>query len=428
MQDLILRIRNFIVTKSSNQKVKQVALLYSVNLIGIPIGIVTSIIVTRYLGAELYGDYRFLNNIFSLAILIFSFGIFQAGNRALVLNNDKEKAKEYYGAELLLVLILFLVMSAFLLLYGTYDTNLSEKGLSSFFIQLIPFGFLFVLLRYFEVLFQADNKISLLAASRLWPKVGFLLATLIIYFFLKEIPLNRHAVIWSLFLLTKAVVFFIIIVRVKPSFKNIKERLKEIWNYNKSFGLQVYFGSLMAVGFSQLTGILISYFGIDNAGVGYYSLAITFAAPLALIPNVIATTHYKDFSTRKRIPKKLFLATLGLSLAALFALWLIIPPFIRFFYGPEFEPVIRLNLIVSTGVALHGLADLFNRFLGAHGKGKALRNSSFVVGFSLMTFNLLFIPKWGATGAAITKISTGAIYAGIIIMYYLRLIKELNKK
>lgn len=418
--------QNTVSNYSKNPKVKQVALLYGVNLIGIPLGIITSIIITRYLGAEVYGDYKFLYNVFSLAILIFSFGIFQAGNRALVLNNDKEKAKQYYGAELILVLLMFIIMSIFLLGYGLFDTNLNEKGLSSFFLSLIPFGWIFILIRYFEVLFQADNRIKLLAATRLWPKVGFLATAIVIYFFFLDFSGNKLALVWFLFLFTQAVVFVSVIWKLKPSFENLRKRIKEIWSFNKSFGFQVYLGSLMAVGFAQLTGILISYFGLDNAGVGFYSLAITFAGPLALIPNVIATTHYKDFSTKKRIPKKLFLVTMGLSLAALIVLWIIIPPFIRYFYGAEFLPVIRLNLIVSTGVALHGLADFINRFLGAHGQGKALRNASFFVGISLLVFNLILIPKFGATGAAITKLSTGFVYSLVIYIYYTTLVKRLK--
>jgi O-antigen/teichoic acid export membrane protein len=418
--------KNTVSNYSKKPKVRQVALLYGVNLIAIPLGIVTSIIITRYLGAEVYGDYKFLYNIFSLAILVFSFGIFQAGNRALVLNNNKEKAKEYYGAELVLALLMFIVMSVFLLGYGLLDTNLNEKGLSLFFIKIIPFGWIFILVRYFEVLFQADNKINLLAATRLWPKVGFLVTAIVIYFFFLDFSGNKLALVWFLFLFTQATVFATIIWRVTPSFKNIKNRIKEIWGFNKTFGFQVYLGSLMAVGFAQLTGILISYFGIDNTGVGYYSLALTFAAPLALIPNVIATTHYKDFSTKKRIPKKLFAVTLGLSLAALIVLWLIIPPFIKYFYGAEFLPVIRLNLIVSTGVALHGLADFINRFLGAHGQGKALRNASFFVGISLLVFNLILIPMFGATGAAITKFSAGFVYCLVIYIYYTKLVESLK--
>lgn len=54
----------------NSKKVKQVGLLYIVNIVGIPIGIITSIIVTRYLGAQVYGDYKFVISLFALATLL----------------------------------------------------------------------------------------------------------------------------------------------------------------------------------------------------------------------------------------------------------------------------------------------------------------------------------------------------------------------
>jgi O-antigen/teichoic acid export membrane protein len=181
------------------------------------------------------------------------------------------------------------------------------------------------------------------------------------------------------------------------------------------------------VGFSQLTGVLISYFAIDNSGVGYYTLALTIAGPLAFIPNVIATTHYKDFSTSIIIPRKLLLLTILMSCSTLVLILLLVSPFIKYFYGPKFYPVISLTYIASFGVILNGLADFFNRFLGSHGQGKALRNSSFFVGFSLMVFNLTLIPRLGETGAAYTQFFSGLIYILCMVWFYKRLVKKLKK-
>lgn len=412
---------------STNTKYRQVIGLFTVNIIGIPIGIITSIIVTRYLGAQGYGDFKFIESIFSFAIIIFTFGFFQAGNRALVLNNDKQKAKEYYGAELAITGGLFIIMSIFLLLYALFDSNIQEKQLSNILLIVIPFGWVFLLLRYFETLFQADNRIRMLAQVRLYPKVGFLTMAAALYFIFSHLETNRLGVVMSFYLATEVVVYLIILLKLKVSFKNIKTRFIEIWNFNKSYGFNVYLGSLFAVGFAQFTQILISYFGIDNSGVGFYSLAITFTMPLSFIPNTIATTHYKDFSTLNRVPKKVFLLTLGLSFSALIGLWIIVPYFVNIFYGKGFAAVITLNFLVSFGVIAHGFGDFFNRYLGANGQGKALRNASFYVGGSMMLFNLLFIPKWGETGAAYAKLITGFVYLFIIVFYYLRFIKKGKK-
>jgi O-antigen/teichoic acid export membrane protein len=190
--------------------------------------------------------------------------------------------------------------------------------------------------------------------------------------------------------------------------------------YNKTFGLNVYLGSLFAVGFSSLTQVLIGYFGIDNSGVGFYALALALSMPLAFIPNTIATTHYKEFSQAKSVPKKLMLVTIGFSIAALVAIWILVPPFVNIFYGDSFASVIKINFIVSLGVILYGMGDFFNRFLGANGQGKALRNSAFLVGGGLLIASLLLIPKWGEYGAAYAKLIAGGLYFLIIIFHYLK--------
>ena len=401
--------------------------LFSVNIIGLPIGIITSIVITRYLGAQEYGDYRFIQSIFNFAIIIFSFGFFQAGNRALVLNHDKQKAKEYYGAELIITGGIFILMSISLVLYALIDKNLQDKGLDKFLLFVIPFGWVFLLNRYFETLFQADNQIRKLGEVRLYPKIGFLLAALLIYFVLMNVQTNRLAVIYGLYLLTEIVVYIIILLRLNVSFKNFKQRFQEIWHYNKTFGFNVYLGSIFAVGFAQLTEILISYFGIDNSGVGFYSLAITFTLPLSFIPNTIATTHYKDFSTSIKVPRRLLLITIGLSVTSLIALWLLVPPFVTYLYGKEFESVILLNFVVSFGVIAHGFGNFFNRYLGANGQGKALRNSAIIVGGCTMILNLLLIPKWGESGAAYSKLASGFVYLILMLTFYLQFV-NMNKR
>lgn len=408
----------------TNQRLNQVVRLFSVNLIGIPIAIITSIVVTRYLGPQGYGDYRFILSIFNVGIIIFTFGFFQAGNRALVLNNDSQKAKEYYGAELAITGGLFIIMSLFLLFYAFFDPNIQQKNLGKALLFIIPFGWVFLLLQYFETLFQADNRINLLAMSRLFPKVGFLITAALVFFVFMHLEINRLAVIWFFYLATQIIVYLYILYKVHVSFANIKNRLLEIWAFNKSFGFNVYLGSLFAVGFAGLTEIFISYFGADNSGVGFYALALALCMPLSFIPNTIATTHYKDFSVSNKIPRKLLLITLGLSLAALIVLWVVVGPFVKFFYGKAFASVITLTFIISIGVTAYGLADFFNRFLGANGLGKALRNSSFIVGCSTLAFSLLFIPKWGEAGAAYAKLITGFIYFIIMLWYYYKYLNE----
>ncbi len=409
-----------------NVKIKQVAGLLSVNVISIPLSVITSIIITRFLGPTGYGNFKFLLNLFSLAIVIFTFGFYQAGNRALVLNSDLKKARELFGAELVITAILFLFMALFFCGFAFLDKNINEKGLRMVLLMVIPFSWTFLITKYFEVLFQADNKIRLLAKARLYPHLIYFVIILILYYFFFQFTGNRLILILATYFTGNVIASIYILLKLKPTFSNLKIRVEEIFHYNKTFGFNVYIGSLFAVGFSQLTGVLISYFASDNSGVGFYSLAMTIAAPLAFIPNVIATTHYKDFSTRKKVDRKLLFITLAISCSALLLTIILVAPFIKIFYGAEFTPVIKLTYIVSFGIILNGLADFFNRFLGSHGKGRALRNSAFLVGLSILILNVALIPLFGETGAAWTTFFSGLIYFLCMYFYYRALEKELK--
>jgi O-antigen/teichoic acid export membrane protein len=345
----------------------------------------------------------------------------------MVLSTDPEKTREYYGSMLVILFALFLVISFVLLGYALIDKNINEKGLRTMLICIIPFAWVFLLVTYFEVLFQADNKIGLLAKSRLYPKIIFFITILVVYLFLFHYKGDRLKIIWVLFIVTQIIGFFYILYKINPSFKNLRVRISEIWYYNKTYGLNVYFGSLFNTGSAALAGLLISYFGINNSGVGFYSLALTICEPLGFIPNVIATTHYKDFSSQSKVPKKLILITISVTLAALFACWILVGPFIKYFYGIEFRSVITLTYIVSFGVIMNGFADFFNRFLGSHGQGKALRNSAIIVGIFIMVFNVALIPQLGETGAAYTLIGSALVYILSMLWFYRKLVLQLAK-
>ena len=418
-------IKNKVQELWQRKAVRQVASLFSVNIICIPLGIVTNIIVTRYLGPQLFGDYKFIVSVFNFAALITTFGFFQAGNRAIILSKDRDKTRGFYGALLIILSILFVLMSLGLLIFVQHDTNIASKGLTSFFTCIIPLGFITLWGVLYETVLPADNQIGLLAKMRLYPKIINLVAACGLYFLARELPWDKLLVILLLYNGTQLLLYTYVAIKVKPTLKNARNQLVEILDLNKTFGFNVYVGSLCAVGFGYLTEILISYFGADNVDVGFYSLALTFTQPLTFIPATIATTHYKSFSASKGISRKLLMTTIGLSGASVVALWILVPPFIKYCYGEEFMPVVGINFFVCIAVFLHGLSDFYNRFLQANGRGARLRNASFVVGFTTLLANIILIPHYGAYGAAYSRIITGIVYMSIIYYYYRKTIKEL---
>lgn len=402
----------------SNTKAKQSLWLLIINFSGLPLGVATSILLAKMLGAEGFGNYNFFLSVFTFSSLIITLGFFQAGNRALVLNNNKKIAKKYYGAMLVILFLLFVLLSIVLALYGLTDSNLKNKKLTNAFLASLPLGLVFLSGNYVETLLQADNRISLLSFYRLSTKFLYLL-TLVALYSIKSFY-EYSLVLTSIYcyFITYVISFSIVLCRLNPDVKQFSSYLNKIWIYNKSFGLNIYIGSVLAVGFVSLSQILISYFSDDNSSVGFYILALTFCAPLSLIPNTIATVYYKDFSTSLKISNKILKTSLLLSLVSLIFLWLVIKPFVIFFYGEDFKSVVNLSYIVSLGVLAHSYGDMYNRFLGANGQSIALRNSAIIVGITSVVSSFYLIPFFGVYGAVATNLVSGFLYLYVIRRYY----------
>lgn len=410
----------------SNTKAKQSLGLLIINFSGLPLGVATSILLAKMLGAEGFGNYNLIFSIFTFSSLIITLGFFQAGSRALVLNTNKKRAKNYYGAMLVILLLLFTLLSLSLFLYGVIDSNLMSKNLTNTFLAALPLGFIFLSGKYVENLLQADSRISLLSFYRLSTRVLYLVCLVVLYG-IRTFDEHRLLLVFIYsYFITHSLAFLVVISKLKPSTRNLPRRLKEIWIYNKSFGLNVYIGSVLAVGFTSLSQILISYFSTNNSSVGFYTLALVFCAPLSIVPNTIATVYYKEFARSPKVPNKILKITSLISLLALVSLWFVIKPFVMFFYGEEFISVINLSYTVSLGVLAHGFGDMYNRFLGANGQSIALRNSAFVVGGVSLIASFILIPMYGVYGAVTASLAAGFIYLIMIYLYYFRFIKNRN--
>ena len=326
--------------------------LFTVNVLGLPLGAITSIVITRYVGPQVYGDYKFIDSVFRMAIVVCNLGLFNAASRALLLNKDRARAREYYATTLLITLALSVVMCAGLFVYATLDPNIASKGLSHAFLCVLPFGAVYIINYCFEILLQADNQIRLLSKVRLLPKIGYLVGGVVALMYLQDVSFSKLLTVCYIYLFTQVIVYVYVFIKLSPQFSNQKSRWEEVKRYNREYGIDVYIGALFATGVATLPDILISYFGVDNQGVGFYSLSLMLASPLAFIPSTVATIQYREYAYRTSISRKSIIITTLLSVGVMLALWLVVPVFIDCFYSSEFAVVSQYSRVVSIGVLL----------------------------------------------------------------------------
>ena len=276
----------------------------------------------------------------------------------------------------------------------------------------------------FEYLFQGDNKIYDLAVFRQLPPILYVLSLLVLNYtgILTVISATTAE------LLTFAAVVLILSIKMKPKFIKIKEHIKIIFNENKKYGLHVYTGSLIGVASTHFGPIVLSYFSETNIDVGYYSLALVVTIPLIMIPNIVGTTMFKEFANRKSIPLKATKATIGMSALSYVGYLLLAKPMVLILYSEKYIDAVPLIYIVALGQIFHGFGNYYNRFLGAHGQGKILRNGAMFVGVANILGFMFLIPAIGAYGAALTKLFSGFIFTLSLYIYYRIYISKIKDK
>ena len=280
-----------------------------------------------------------------------------------------------------------------------------------------------MLLNYVNTSSQGDNSIYTIACARLFPSLAYLIiAAAIFYLF--------GATSERMLLLHNGIAFVIlafIIYLNKPSFKNLKQTFKKLNEENKQYGLQVYYGSLANVSVAYVAGMTLGMLNKDNTNVGFYTLALTISAPLHTLPQVIGTTYFKQFAVQDRIPNKVLKFSFLLAALSLIAYIIFIFPVVGFLYDESYSIVALYASFLAVSSTLNGLGDMFNRFLGAHGQGKSLRNTAFICGAFQLTGFTLGIYLFNINGAIATRIIGFIAYFAILLAYYIQYTRKTNQ-
>lgn len=404
-----------------NKNSKQAIVLYVSTLSGVLIGMLVSILNTRNLAPEEYGDVRYVNNIIQLLSGIFLFGYFVTGSRLLAIAKSKEEAAQIKGGLVTILGLTVALMMICMVACGLIHHFILHRDFAWLFYTVIPVCGSVLLLNYMNTSAQGDNSIYSIAAARLLPSAIYLGVAYFVY-------AHFGASSWLMLVLQNGIALIVLIAIIwynKPSFKNLKQTFKALQEENKSYGLQVYYGSLATVSVQYIAGITLGMFATDNANVGFYSLALTVTGPLALLPSIIGTTYFKRFAHESSISRKILLYTFSMALLSLVGFVILIYPVVGFLYDDRYADVALFACILSVGFTFHGLGDVFNRFLGAHAQGTSLRNGAFIAGAIALIGYTIGVYYFGIWGAIITKISTSLAYFSSMVVYYLAFVKRI---
>lgn len=400
---------------AKRKETHQITSLYISMGLGMVLGFATTIVNTHLLTPEDFGNLRLLTELFRFTTVVFVLGFGVSLSRLLAQRDNEDIRNQLIGGGIAITLAVSLAMIIVLFVCSFYVDELFHGNLGRLIRLYLPLLFVFPSRIILENIMQGDNRIFQLAVFRIAPQFLYILGALLFSYFF-SFSLSASLGIQLIF---AALVVLFMSWLCQPGFSNVRRTTLLISRETRSYGFHVYLGSLANVATAHLISLFLGYF-VNPTSVGFYSLAVVLTMPLIFIPSVFGTVLFKRFANSRAIPTRAFAAAVGLSVLTLTTFILLIDKVIVLAFSSEYGPVVPLSYLMAFGSIFHGFGDFINRFLGAHGKGRELRNTAFLVGIAILIGCSTLIPSHGALGAAFTKALSSMVYCGMMFFFYRR--------
>lgn len=394
-----------VIEHTKNRKFRQILSMLTSSALGVGLGILTSVINTRLLGPEAFGDFKFIQSIFNILMVFFSVGIFHTGGRLIAGREFTKMRKQIIGGLFFLTTLISCVFVVTVFLSSYVQEAIFKNGLGPIIRYAAPLSFIFVFKVALDKFLEGDNKINQLAVFQVLPKLMYIVVAFSVSLFFE---LNVTIVL-LIFLSAQLLAIIYGTRQFDISFRGFREPVKYILEANKTHGFQIYIGALVSNGTLHFSSFIIAYF-LSNTEVGFFNLANTIAVPLSMIPQVVGTAYFKDFANSNKISSKVIWMTIAVTLTAFIVFIAIIEYVILFLYSDEYLEVVTLLYYISFAYVIQGLYLVLNRFLSAHGIGKELKTASFIRGGINIVGFIALVKLLGTTGACITLVISNFSY------------------
>jgi len=415
VSQVIRRIRS-----ASSTRAAQSGTLFLSMIGAMGVSFLASVITARALGPASYGDVKFIQTLWTLMTLLTMAGFQYTGSFVLLKEKDQQSGREIIGTIVVWALGTGIVVGLFCVLAAYPIDWIFKTNLATVLIALSPFAIVMPLQSALFLAYQSTNQIYRLALLNILPFVLYLLSVL----GLPKVWISTGTILF-LQQITMLVVVMGLVLAAKPRFASVRKWGGEIRRLHRGYGWPIYVGSVAGVATGYLNRLAISYW-VDNTAVGFYSLASTLTQPLQMIPSVVGTSSFKEFANQRRIPRKVTLATVIAALLAFLAALVFFGEPLSLLYTKAFAAVSPMARVAAFGAVLYGFGDFYNRFMAAHGKGLALRNTALMVGAVNVFGFFILVPLWGAWGAIATGVVVGVVYPGVMYWHYRKYTRSLE--
>lgn len=363
------------------------------------LGFLNSILISRYLGPELLGQYSYVINFVNILSLVLTLSIGQSYPYFKKQYGEEIKGKFinliYIQMILYLLIVLTIIISnvsgtiKLILLISILTQFNSQIGFISLIVDLVKKNLITIYTSFI------NTSLLLLVFFTSSKNLGFIFFILIF-----------NLVLNSLWLIIK--------IKIIPSSLKIElELLKKIF----IFAIFPMMTSLLIMLNYNLDIIILERF-VGFEEIGIYSIGVTLAKMLWIIPDAFKDVLFNKTASKDSINDIKFSIKFNVLLSIIIIIGFSIfgNIFINLTYGEEFSNAFEISLILFLGSIPMIFFKMINTLYIAVGK----QRFSFVVLLCAVIANIglnyLFIPLFGLYGASITTIITYS-FSGFIFLF-----------
>lgn len=374
-----------------------------------------TVVITRYLGVEEYGKFSFALTFTSLFSVLMDFGFNSLISRDIP--KKRELAKKYTDNILAIKIILSLItFIAIFILINLLNKSADVRNLIYLAsVYVVIQGFLL----FFQFIFQSFEKMQYSFISRV-SYTTFLLILAVIFIFLN---LESFGILYAYILSTILALLISSILIRKYFVKFFLELDFKFWRYLIKESFPFFAGLTCTMIYVSIDSVFLGIFR-NYQEVGLYQAAykIFFVFQTinlvhqALVPKLSALSTKKDLTQYNLLMKKVFLLSFSILIPIAIIISLFSKELLSIIYGIKFIGAsFALQTLIWTEVLIF-FSSFWGYSLMIINKQNKWFYSVLIGAVSNVVLNIIFLPKYGLTAAAIiTLISEIAVFVSYII-------------
>ena len=387
-----------------------------------------NIFLARYLGPDNFGAWSYFYSILNIALLLSFFGINQSTKKFTAQFNETDQLGSVLKSSLVIrVSFSFIFVIIFLLIIRPLVSILGRTDFELLLVLATPIIFFAGMVDYLKCAFEGLHRL----------KYGFFMAltehglkfslTIIILFFMNGLVAIVYSFNLALFVTALVGFYFFYFHFYKNNQVGMDSFSRDIFKYSLPLFF-IWIGFVIAV---ELDVLMIGILCIDSE-VGIYAIAKQIIVKLPSIATAISSGSMPVFAKldkgNKKELKKLFCQLLKINsvifgvigLLLLATSWFFIP----LIFGKEYTASVVPLMILVFYLILFSYSIFLSSFLDYQGKANK-RAVNLIITIALnIILNLMLIPRYGATGAAI---GTSISYAPYVFLNWMEVRNILAK-